>query len=96
MLMEDVLHADHHSSMSHQPNHASLTDVYNTLLVAALNAINPMLFFTTAASYPIALLPAMENALNVILTISLPLTESVSLRINSVIRWMSMVPASSA
>ena len=61
-----------------------------------INAINHMLSFTTAANYLIALFPVMENALNVILITSSPLMESASLRMSSVIRWMSTVPASSA
>jgi hypothetical protein len=94
--MEDVLPAAHHSSMSLQVNHASLMDACNILLEDALNAINHMLFFTTAANYLIALFPVMENALNVILITSSPPMESASLRMSSVIRWMSTVPASSA
>ncbi len=96
MSMEDVLPVAHHSSMFLQANHASLMDACNILLEDAHNAINHMLFFTTAANYLIALFPVMENALNVILiTSSLPM-ESASLRMSSVIRWMSTVPASSA
>lgn len=96
MLMEDVLPAAHHSSMSLQANHASLMDACNILLEDAHNAINHMLSFTTAANYLIALFPVMENALNVILITSSPPMESASLRMSSVIRWMSTVPASSA
>jgi hypothetical protein len=96
MLMEDVLPAAHPSSMFLQVSHALLMDAFNTLLEDALNAIKVMPFFTTAANYPIALPQAMENALNVTLTIFSPPTESVSPRMSSVIKWMSMVPASSA
>ena len=96
MLMEDVLPVAHHSSMFLQANHVSLMDACNILLEDALNAINHMLFFTTAANYLIALFPVTENAFNVILITSSPPMESASLRMSSVIRWMSTVPASSA
>lgn len=94
--MEDVLLADHHLSMFLQANHAILMDACNTLLGDVLNVIKPMLFSIIAASYPIALLQAMENALSVIPTIFSPPTEFVSQEMSSVIKWMSMVPASNA
>jgi len=96
MLMEDALLAVHHLSMLLQANHAILMDACSILLEDAHNAIKHMLFFTTAVNSLIALLQAMEDVLNVILTIFSPPMESVYQRMSSVIKWMSMELASSA